>query len=281
MLFDRFSPEGRLFPGEKALLALLDAINHPDLAPLWGEDETIGWIYQYFNSQEERRKMRADSPAPRNSRELAVRNQFFTPRYVVEFLTDNTLGRTWYEMTVGRTQLANTCRYLVRRPLEIFLNPVDEVAAGFGIEYDPATVPATVAAAFQGDFVTASEEESGFLRWWIAGVVSTLEYEKITGVPYSDVGDDPLVDTIWDALESDPDHPVLLDVPKLLVALGQFVRTSSGGPYSDRAVCTALECVPPCRPCPSRAAADTRRAAAPASLHPCSSCEGSAHDFDA
>ena len=65
--------------------------------------------------------MRAESAAPRNSRELAVRNQFFTPRYVVEFLTDNTLGRIWYEMTKGETSLKETCRYLVRRPTEIFL----------------------------------------------------------------------------------------------------------------------------------------------------------------
>ena len=43
-------------------------------------------------------QMREASQAPRNSRELAVRNQFFTPRYVVQFLTDNTLGRIWYEM---------------------------------------------------------------------------------------------------------------------------------------------------------------------------------------
>jgi hypothetical protein len=56
------------------------------LAGVWGEDEAIGWVYQYFNSQEERRAMREASQAPRNSRELAVRNQFFTPRYVVEFL---------------------------------------------------------------------------------------------------------------------------------------------------------------------------------------------------
>ena len=70
--------------------------------------------------------MRADSPAPRNSRELAVRNQFFTPRYVVEFLTDNTLGRLWYEMTQGRTALTDQCRYLVRRPNEIFLQPGEE-----------------------------------------------------------------------------------------------------------------------------------------------------------
>ena len=100
-LFDRSSPGGRLFPRPEALDELLGLINDPELVSLWGEDETIGWIYQYFNSQEERRQMRAESQAPRNSRELAVRNQFFTPRYVVEFLTDNTLGRTWYEMTGG------------------------------------------------------------------------------------------------------------------------------------------------------------------------------------
>jgi len=121
VLFDRFSPQGRLFPRESALLALLDLINHADLESLWAEDETIGWIYQYFNSKEERKKMRDESAAPRNSRELAVRNQFFTPRYVVEFLTDNTLGRIWYEMTKGETSLKDTCRYLVRRPTEVFL----------------------------------------------------------------------------------------------------------------------------------------------------------------
>ena len=40
---------------------------------------------------------------------------------VVEFLTDNSLGRLWYEMTKGRTQLAQRCRYLIRRPNEVFL----------------------------------------------------------------------------------------------------------------------------------------------------------------
>jgi hypothetical protein len=121
VLFDRHSPQALLFPREQALLALLELINHSEIEPLWAEDETIGWIYQYYNDPEERKKMRAESAAPRNSRELAVRNQFFTPRYVVEFLTDNTLGRIWYEMTRGQTRLAEQCRYLVRRPTEIFL----------------------------------------------------------------------------------------------------------------------------------------------------------------
>ena len=120
-LFDRFSPQGRLFPRESALLSLLTLVNDPDLDRLWVEDETIGWIYQYFNSKEERKAMRDASQAPRNSRELAVRNQFFTPRYVVEFLVDNTLGRLWVEMTQGQTPLRERCRYLLCGPNDVFL----------------------------------------------------------------------------------------------------------------------------------------------------------------
>jgi hypothetical protein len=117
-LFDRYSPQGRLFPREAALLQVLNLINDADIAPLWREDETIGWIYQYFNSKEERKAMRDASQAPRNSRELAVRNQFFTPRYVVEFLVDNTLGRLWFNATGGQTCLRERCQYLLVKPDE-------------------------------------------------------------------------------------------------------------------------------------------------------------------
>jgi len=123
VLFDRFSPYGLLFPRGQALLELFTIINNGDLTEIWAEDETIGWIYQYFNSKEEREAMRKASAAPRNSRELAVRNQFFTPRYVVEFLADNTLGCIWYEMRKGDTSLKEECHYLVRRPNELFLRP--------------------------------------------------------------------------------------------------------------------------------------------------------------
>ncbi|MFH1894237.1 MAG: BREX-1 system adenine-specific DNA-methyltransferase PglX, partial [Candidatus Zixiibacteriota bacterium] len=90
---------------------------------------TIGWVYQYFTPKELRDKARKESQAPRNSYELAFRNQFFTPRYVVEFLTDNTLGRIWYEMRKGKTALKDRCRYLVRRPTEIFLKKGEEPTA--------------------------------------------------------------------------------------------------------------------------------------------------------
>ena len=135
VLFDRFSPMALLFPRRDTLTRVLaelsgtgptaarEKLGAEIFAQIWQADETIGWIYQYWNDPAERKKMREESSAPRNSRELAVRNQFFTPRYVVEFLTDNTLGRIWYEMTQGATTLKEHCRYLVRRPNEIFLKP--------------------------------------------------------------------------------------------------------------------------------------------------------------
>ena len=104
VLFDRRDSASVLWPKRQTFDALLTVLNAPDLAGVWGEDETIGWVYQFFNSGEERKKMRDESPVPRNSRELAVRNQFFTPRYVVQFLVDNTLGRLWLEMQGGQTR---------------------------------------------------------------------------------------------------------------------------------------------------------------------------------
>ena len=125
VLFDRFSPQGRLFPREAALLEVLEQLNHAEIEPLWSEDETIGWIYQYFNSDDDRRRARytddGTAKPPQDCRGLAIRNQFFTPRYVVEFLTDNTVGRVWHEMTQGATALTVSCRYLIRRPDEVFL----------------------------------------------------------------------------------------------------------------------------------------------------------------
>lgn len=129
-VFDRFSPYGLIFPDESTLLKLLELINSTDLSEwydeqdgttinFWKEDETLGWMFQDYNSLEERRKMREESNKPRNSREMAVRNQFFTPEYIVRFLTDNSLGRIWYEMTKSQSLIGEKqCSYMVKKPDE-------------------------------------------------------------------------------------------------------------------------------------------------------------------
>src|SRR5271157_437733 len=149
VLFNPNDPANRLYPRQKTLDEVLVLLNGGAVKPeetelkeawpkIWSQDETIGWVYQYFTPKELRDAARdpkkGGSQVPRNSYELAFRNQFFTPRYVVEFLTDNTLGRIWYEMRKGDTKLKDQCGYMVRRPTEVFLaegqkppNDADEV----------------------------------------------------------------------------------------------------------------------------------------------------------
>ncbi|MDA8335043.1 MAG: BREX-1 system adenine-specific DNA-methyltransferase PglX [Peptococcaceae bacterium] len=111
-----FSPDEAaqgLFPPRHVLQKVLELLNQEDLAGAWGEDDTIGWVYQYFIPKELRERARQESPAPRNGYELSFRNQFYTPRYVVEYLVDNTMGRLWYEMREGETALSGTCANLI------------------------------------------------------------------------------------------------------------------------------------------------------------------------
>ena len=137
VLFNPNDPANRLYPRQKTLDQVVGLLNGHDIKPeekelqeawleIWKQDETIGWVYQYFTPNELRDQARKESAAPRNSYELAFRNQFFTPRYVVEFLTDNTLGRIWHEMRRGDTKLKVQCRYMVRRPNELFLDEGQE-----------------------------------------------------------------------------------------------------------------------------------------------------------
>jgi hypothetical protein len=115
VLFDRFRSDGLIVPREQAFMALLEAVNESELVPVWEQDETLGWMYEFFNDPDERKKMRKKSSIS-SSYELAVRNQFFTPRYVVEFLVDNSLGRLWTEITGDREALGDTAGMLSLGP---------------------------------------------------------------------------------------------------------------------------------------------------------------------
>jgi len=115
-LFDRGTPHSIIFPRWTTLSRILHKLNDYELAEVWTVDETIGWVYQYFNKPDRRTVRQGGSPE--RPEEVAVLNQFYTPRYVVEFLVDNTLGKLWVEMRQGKTRLTQVCTMLVRRPDE-------------------------------------------------------------------------------------------------------------------------------------------------------------------
>ncbi len=94
----------------------LDAID----SGAWESDEALGWVYQYFG--EEEREEIDDRVDEENYKiagtDIATKTQLFTPRYIVEWMVDNSLGRTWLEMQGERTNIDDkeNCFYLA--PLE-------------------------------------------------------------------------------------------------------------------------------------------------------------------
>jgi hypothetical protein len=126
VLFNPIDPANGLYPPQRVLDEVLALINDEELNDIWTQDETIGWVYQYFTPKELRDAIKRSTKVPRNSYEIAVRSSYYTPQFIVAFLADNTLGRIWYEMQQGETSLKKRCRYLIRRPTEIFLKEGEE-----------------------------------------------------------------------------------------------------------------------------------------------------------
>ncbi len=118
VLFDPDDLASRVFPSGRAIRAMLDLLNQESLTRVWEDEETIGWVYQFYTPKEQRDRARKASSAPRNSYEMAFLNQFYTPDYVVRFLVDNTLGRLWLEMLGGGSALADHCTMMVLGPKE-------------------------------------------------------------------------------------------------------------------------------------------------------------------
>jgi hypothetical protein len=79
-----------------ALGAVIDLLNDPALASAWGDDTTLGWVYQYWNDPE-RERLDAKIAAGEKilPHEIASKTQMFTERYMVEWLLQNSLGLVW------------------------------------------------------------------------------------------------------------------------------------------------------------------------------------------
>jgi len=105
VLFDVSSEYSLFFLGHKALLDIITLLSENIPEEDWKEDDVIGWIYQYYNEatrvefKKTKHRLKAD--------DIPVVNQFYTPRWVVRALVDNTLGRLWLEMNGRCPKLGN------------------------------------------------------------------------------------------------------------------------------------------------------------------------------
>jgi hypothetical protein len=131
VLFDPTGLPSRLFPRPAILKRLIKAINAPELVEAWrpGNEETIGWVYQAFNAEEKKAVFEGFGKGKKvTAEQIPPATQIFTPRWVVRFLMENSLGRLWTEMHPD-SRLIGALEYFVpshdtsRRPLK----PVREI----------------------------------------------------------------------------------------------------------------------------------------------------------
>lgn len=119
VLFDPNALPSRLFPRPRTLKKLIELLNSEELTEAWqsGNEETIGWVYQGFISEELEKAFREvrESKTKFQASDIPTVTQLFTPRWIVKFLVENTLGRLWIQMHPD-SELRSKLTYLV--PLE-------------------------------------------------------------------------------------------------------------------------------------------------------------------
>ena len=98
-------------------------------ADIWKGDDILGWLYENFNTAE--KLALKDSGDKTEYDKVSLQSQVYTPRWVVKFLVDNTLGKMYLEMypdskfTVDadteqvKYLIANAPKKKVRRPKPI------------------------------------------------------------------------------------------------------------------------------------------------------------------
>lgn len=99
VLFDPDNLVSRLFPRPRALETLLSMLNKEALEDVWLADETVGWIYQYFNEPELQAAFAKVGGGEKfEAEDIPSATQLFTPHWIVRYLVQNTLGRLWVQM---------------------------------------------------------------------------------------------------------------------------------------------------------------------------------------
>ncbi|MBV6422082.1 MAG: hypothetical protein DAHOPDDO_03371 [Ignavibacteriaceae bacterium] len=131
ILFDPSSINSQLFPLERTLKSLFEILNNKLLNEVWKEDEVIGWVYQYFIEDEKAKvfhKIYKDKKKL-DLRDIPAATQIFTPKWIVKYIVENTLGRLWLRMHPD-SKVRQEMKYFVPNNQDkdlIELKPIKEI----------------------------------------------------------------------------------------------------------------------------------------------------------
>ena len=99
-LYSRGYPYG-LLPDAISLNEIIDAFNAVEKDPqvgadIWQSDDVLGWLYESYNNAKKAKFK--DSGEKVEYDKVYLQSQVYTPRWVVQFLVDNSLGKLYLEM---------------------------------------------------------------------------------------------------------------------------------------------------------------------------------------
>lgn len=80
----------------------------------WGQVEIIGWLYQYYIAEEKDRVIKAKKKYKKE--EIPFATQLFTPKWIVKYMVQNSLGRYWIESHPEDDELKKEWEFYLENP---------------------------------------------------------------------------------------------------------------------------------------------------------------------
>ena len=129
-----------LLPDAINLNEIIEAFNAVEKDPqvgsdIWHSDDVLGWLYESYNNV--KKKTHKDSGDKTEYNKVSLQSQVYTPRWVVQFLVDNSLGKLYLEMyphsaIKRRFKIANAPQAPERKPKPLHEVKLIDPACGSG-----------------------------------------------------------------------------------------------------------------------------------------------------
>jgi hypothetical protein len=133
-----------LLPDAISLNDIIDAFNAVDTdaqandsseETIWQSDDVLGWMYESYNNA--KKKAHKDSGDKTEYNKVSLQSQVYTPRWVVQFLVENSLGKMYLEMYPNseikqRYKIANAPTTQIRSPKPLHEVRTIDPACGSG-----------------------------------------------------------------------------------------------------------------------------------------------------
>lgn len=102
---------------------------------IWSSDDVLGWMYESYNNQ--KKQAHKDSKEKTEYHKVSLQSQVYTPRWVVQFLVENSLGKMYLEMypdseIKNNHKIANAPSTQTRTPKPLHEVKIIDPACGSG-----------------------------------------------------------------------------------------------------------------------------------------------------